>query len=230
MIHKEDKTQEQSLNFVEEWNSWSQSLRGWISEHFGFAETQPLKEAALDALNFIEEFVNPNFLLSAIHQSNGLINFVDFLVHFGLSSGEEQEEVLTSGHDFYHFMVEESCWADSNLEVADLVKILTSSKEEVINDFVIPFYKIPKSNSLDLSWVFGDAFAKGINRLTFGEISWTHWVFDPIRESFSTSDYVGVFEYFLEGQDLQELESSTLSRREEWTKAILLEEETFEDY
>ena len=210
MLPKENKEAKNSnLNFVEEWDGWSQSLRGWISEHFGFAETQPLKEAALQALNFVEEYCPWFELLSAIHQVNGVANFVDFLVHFGLSSGEEQEEVLTSGHTFYHFMVDESCWADSNLEVADLVKILTSSKEEVVNDFVIPHYKIPKSNSLDLSGLFDDAFSKGINRLTFGEIPHYHWVFDPIRESFSTSDFVGVFEYVLEGQDLQNLHSST---------------------
>ena len=110
MIHKEDKTQEQSLNEVE-WTTWSQSLRGWISEHFGFAETQPLKEAALNALNFVESKIAENQLLSAIEKVNGVANFVDFLLHLGLISDEEIEEeideVSTKSEDlaFYHFIL-----------------------------------------------------------------------------------------------------------------------------
>ena len=206
MILNENKeAKNPNLNFVEKWSNWSQPLRGWIVERFGSAETDNLKVAALEALNFVEEYCPWFDLLKAIEEVGGA-NFVDFLALFGLSGGEEMEHIIISDDTFYDFVVENS---DSLQLVGDLMTLLMSSKEDIINDFVVPHYKIPKSNSLDLSGLFEDAFRKGINRLTFGEIYWTHWVFDPIRQSFSTSDFVGVFEYVLEGQDLQNLHSST---------------------
>tara|TARA_R110002020_G_scaffold116645_6_gene267241 strand:- start:4384 stop:5121 length:738 start_codon:yes stop_codon:yes gene_type:complete len=110
---------------------------------------------------------------------------------------------------------------ENNNKLLDRIgKFLALSKEEVINDFVIPNYKVYKASHIWLEEQTESAFNKAV-RKSFGK-DFGFWldIFDDFRESLTVADHVSIFEYFLEGQDL----------REEWTKAILLEEETFDDF
>jgi|14BtaG_2_1085337.scaffolds.fasta_scaffold02761_5 hypothetical protein len=81
-------------------------------------------------------------------------------------------------------------------------KVLSLSKESLINDFVIPFYKIPKSNSFDLEDLAEDAFFKGMKTLRVGAKN-CHTIYDCFNQ-LDTADFVSIFEYFLEGLDLQQ--------------------------
>lgn len=79
-------------------------------------------------------------------------------------------------------------------------KILSLSKESLINDFVIPFYKIPKSSSLDLRDLAEAAFEKGLERTLWVGAKNCFTVYDCFN-LLDTADFVSIFEYFLEQQD-----------------------------
>lgn len=79
-------------------------------------------------------------------------------------------------------------------------KILSLSKESLINDFVIPFYKIPKSSSLDLRDLAEEAFEKGLERTLWVGAKNCFTVYDCFN-LLDTADFVSIFEYFLEQQD-----------------------------
>ena len=90
-----------------------------------------------------------------------------------------------------------------------LCDFLALSKEEVINDFVIPNYKVFKTSHIWLEEQTESAFNKAV-RKSFGK-DFGFWldIFDDFRESLTVADHVSIFEYFLEGLDLQKLHSST---------------------
>lgn len=117
---------------------------------------------------------------------------------------------------------------DNNKLLKEVAEFLALSKEEVINDFVIPNYKVFKTSHIWLEEQTESAFNKAV-RKSFGK-DFGFWldIFDDFRESLTVGDHVSIFEYFLEGQDLQKLLTST-SLNAEQIKDLLWETEFIGD-
>ena len=86
------------------------------------------------------------------------------------------------------------------------------SKDEFINEFVVPKYKVYKENYLDLVELFYEGLRKTLRSLDIREET---VISDYIHNfaldlGFETSDYIGVFNYVLE--------LSTLSMIDQWNE------------
>ena len=117
----------------------------------------------------------------------------------------------------------------------EVVDFLGMNKEDMINEFIIPNYPLKRvlnQGSLDLFFPTLSAFSKGI-RATFGcgetptdiskligEANLTA-IEDRIDE-LTTSDFVSIFEYIMEGQD-RVLESIKLAKAREEVRRLLEE-------
>lgn len=93
--------------------------------------------------------------------------------------------------------------------VEKLSNFFLLSKEEVINDFVVPFYKVGKASHLWLEDLTDSAFNRGLKaKLGLSPQIYIDSV-NGFVSDLTDADHVSIFEYVLEGQDLQNLHSST---------------------
>lgn len=205
-----------------------------INETFGLGF---LRGYASQMLDFVQKEVSPKELLEAI-QENGVDNFVVFLVGWFLEENNEGWFLTLDEIEDNEYSFSDLVGDCSDRFVLDEIKKLEDffalSKDDLINDFVIPNYKVGKASHLWLEELTERALNKAIDK-HFKMLNHFNEVFFHLLDDFTDGDHVSIFEYFLAQQDEvlkeQELRCSTsLMSREQWTQAILLEEQTFDDY
>lgn len=89
--------------------------------------------------------------------------------------------------------------------LTELNDFLMTSKEVIINDFVIPHYKVYKTSHIWLEEQTESAFNKAVRKKFGKHFGFWSDIFDDFRESLTVGDHVSIFEYFLDGQDRQTL-------------------------
>ena len=200
------------LNFVEKWSDLEIALRGQIVESYGIPALQTVKAFSLQTLRFLSEELEAQQLCEATEQF-GVFAFSNFLTVLGVLGHQEEVweaiEEVSEGQtdngeewDIIDFVNE---WLDEESldEVKKICDLLMSSKEDIINDFVVPHYKVGKASHLWLEELTESALNRAIDR-HFDEVNHFNEVFDSVKYGFFTdADHVSIFEYVLEGQDLQ---------------------------
>lgn len=237
MIHKENKTEKQSLNEVEVTENGESPtdfftvLKDCMRTALPLKYQQPLVADSEWTVKYLINRVDSTILQEVLNQVEPLA-FGNFLVVRGLfetDGGRDfsilledcEEEAVGSEGDFEmpsfdlwvkHLVDEINHAADFPFyreTVEKFSKFLLLSKEEIINDFVIPHYKVYKSSHIWLEEQTESAFNRGLKaKLGFSPQIYIDSV-NGYFDNFTVADHVSIFEYVLEGQDLQKLHSST---------------------
>ena len=213
------------------------SLKDCIQAALPLAHQQPLVAEVKWTVKYLINFVDEEVLQEALRKTTDLA-FGRFLVAVGLFETDggrdfaillddcqdldecqgEEFDGLTDQERLTKSLVDEINHAATFPFYRETVEKLSNffllSKEEIINDFVIPHYKVWKSNHLWLEELTESAFDKAVKKHFHNSLSWWSPMFDSLRESFTVSDFVGIFEYVLEAQDavLKEKEERRIRR------------------
>ena len=151
-------------------------------------------------------------ILFAVLNKVGLTAFGRFFGMVALDEVQMEQEVYTFLEEWVGFQLPVSEGIEYFVDAINRTKtiakdivlsvseFLSLSKESLINDFVIPHYKIPKSSSLDLENLAETAFLKATKQAFGLNIKWPSAISDKFYE-LDTADFVSIFEYFLEQQD-----------------------------
>ena len=210
MIPNENKeAKNPSLNFVEKWSNLEIALTGQIVESYGIPELDSLKAFSLQTLRFLSEELEPQQLCEATEQF-GVFAFSNFLTILGVLGHQEDVadavQEVAEGQISVIDLVNEWLYQHGLDEVKKICDFLMSSKEDIINDFVVPHYKVGKASHLWLEELTEAALKRAIER-HFDFVNGYHEVFDFVNYGlFTDADHVSIFEYVLDGQDRQNRE------------------------
>ena len=191
---------------------------------------RPLVELAQSTLDLVQEVVDDE-LLKQVFTKVTPSAFGRFFALVGLSDQPRTIQSFFSELEIFVARVYSGSQVDwfvdaineekfSNL-VNKVSEFLAKSKDDLLNDYIIPFFRVPKEGrEIDLQVLLESAFDKMVLR-TF---STPANIFDaelPIiydrLDEFTIEDCNLVYDY-------------CSAKAEEWTKSILLEEETFDDF
>ena len=203
---KNKEAKNPSLNFVEKWSNLETALTGQIVESYGIPELETVKAFSLQTLRFLSKELEAQQLCEATEQF-GVFAFSNFLTILGVLGHQEEvsdsiEEVSEGQNDNGEPITLIDCvneWLDEEGldEVKKICDFLMSSKEDIINDFVVPHYKVGKASHLWLEELTESALKRAIDR-HFDFVNGYNEVFDSVKYDFFTdADHVSIFEYVL---------------------------------
>jgi hypothetical protein len=196
---------------------------------------RPLVELAQSTLDLVQEVVDDELLKQVFTKVNPF-TFGRFFGRLGLSDQPRTIQWFFSDLEIFVARVYSGTQIEWFVDainnsyenakrqddiVNDVSSFLAKSKDDLINDYIIPFFRLPKEGrDFDLQVLLESAFDKMILRI-FPE-NCTIFddelpiIYDRLAE-FTIEDCKLVFDY-------------CSAKAEDWTKAILLEEETFDDF
>ena len=198
--------------------SWAETETGDLSPKeaikiaFPLNFQQPIVETANWALDYFTDHVGEKMVSQILKNSKTALNFGRFFAVLGL-------EETDGGRDLCIF-VEDLIDDYTNDEIIDLIstdindlncqaidyvnevsRLLSLTKDEIINELIIPNYKVFKSSHIWLEEQTESALKRAFRKIfAIDEIPLEIW---QIENQFDDADHVSIFEYFMEGQDLQ---------------------------
>lgn len=194
--------------------SWAETklqIVDLIEESFSNPRLEEMKSIGLRQMEILERDLQDEVLETAVKEI-GVANFSKFLVAFGCFATIEDyyydiENILDDEEpETFTDLVGEFIDKKSIDEINKIKAFLMLSKDSIINDFVIPNYKVSKSSHIWLEEQTERALNKAIDK-HFNFVNHYNCVFDFVKYAsefdFETADHVSIFEYFMEGQDLQ---------------------------
>jgi hypothetical protein len=243
MIPNNNKNNEQNLDEVE-----AESFRVAVKTAFPLRYQQPLVEIATKALDVVKNSVGID-LLKQVFEEVAPTSFGRFFGAVGLRDLFHPETGSQAIEDWFSNLVlwlQRTEGSDSPLEwfvdainknendrlILSVSEFLALSKEEVINDFVIPHYKVPKSSHIWLEQQTESAFNKAVCKSFGKDFGFCLDIFDDFRESLTVGDHVSIFEYFMEAQDAILAKEKLLKSRDltaQQIKDLLFQEGHIED-
>lgn len=210
-----------------------------IEESFSNPRFEILKSLGLQQLKMLEDHIQDSVLKEAV-QEIGVAKFSKFLVALGCFATIEDyyyeiENILDEYEpDTFSDLVGDFTTQADFDEINKICDFLMLSKESIINDFVIPHYKVFKSSHIWLEEQTESALNKAIDR-HFNFVNHHNEIFGFIQyDIFETADHVSIFEYFMQGQDLeielqiqQEIKQIALKKQKEAEALLQLEAKAY---
>ena len=203
------KQKEEPTTETSSWAETKSQLVEEIEKTFSNPRLEDLESTGLRQLTLLENHIQDEVLETAV-QEIGVAKFSKFLVAIGCFATIEDyyveiENILDEEEPetFSDLVGDFTTQADFD-EIKKICDFLMLSKDSIINDFVIPNYKVSKASHIWLEEQTERALNKAIDR-HFNFVNHYNTAFDEINygKFFNTADHVGIFEYFMEGQDLQ---------------------------
>jgi hypothetical protein len=178
-----------------------------IRETFPLAFQQPLVADAEWSLGVYSDFVGEELMLEALKRTSpqafgfffvqetlslddfdDLYSFVDDLVEDHDGNRRDDEVILQKlVSEIKNFQLYDSV-------IREVSRFLSLDKDSMINEFIIPYYKVGKASHIWLEDRTESAFSKGTKKAFGFEIANSTTVLDRFYE-LETSDFVSIFEY-----------------------------------
>jgi hypothetical protein len=172
----------------------------YLEEAYGFDLDSFLDEVKIDT-EYSEEY-----------SEEEVRDFLHSFVPFGKlwptqdpDFSSQQEKHQPNAIEDWEFML------DFALKGREVSRFLSLDKDSMINEFIIPYYKVSQRKVLDLEDLTEIAFSKGTKKAFGFEIANSTTVLDRFFE-LETSDFVSIFEYILAQQD-EVLKSEDLKQK-----------------
>ena len=204
----------------------TQQLVVAIKEEFPLRFQEPMVDVAMQHLEvFSKHFSEEDMAFLTLSMSSNqhkLSDFVRFIFAFPLEGNQMDfwpifsENVATSSdniEDVIELLEDEVFHFRATSVLFNKVEatshFLSLDKDSMINEFIIPFYKVSNRKVFDLEEETETAFLKGIKK-TFGLnfssnfvtfLEEPFWIIEDRFSELETSDFVSIFEYVLEQQD-----------------------------
>tara|TARA_R110002012_G_scaffold85476_1_gene213068 strand:+ start:135 stop:1451 length:1317 start_codon:yes stop_codon:yes gene_type:complete len=174
-----------------------------FSKHFSEEDMAVLTLKMSSNPKKLSDFVR--FIFAVPLEGNQMDSFTIFCENVATSSDNIEDVIELLEDEVFHFVATSVLFN----KVEATSHFLSLDKDSMINEFIIPFYKVSNRKVFDLEEETETAFEKGIKK-TFGlnfSSNFVTFLEEPfwfIGDRFSeltTTDFVSIFEYVLEQQD-----------------------------
>ena len=187
---------------------------------------QPIVETANWALDYFTDKVGEKVVSQILINCEMAGRFGRFFAVLGLEETDGGRDLAIYVEDIidesenddeivWRISLDISELASENIDYINGVsRLLTLSKDDIINELIIPNYKVGKASHLWLEDLTESAFSKGCKEI-FGSIRDIPMEIWQLQNKFDDGDHVSIFEYFMEGLDLQNLmKSKNLNKKQ----------------